>query len=202
MAEAAALLSNLWNEPVKEVDVVDVAQAGNFTLSVLVGCCVGARIRTETEKDIHQKVFPGIYDLSRFVRPYYTERITPGIHWVFESRKLPVCNHDGKEMLLEWDQLFEAVVRPAAILALVESASNKPTKKTTIVKDNPKATNTLLKMVMAMAADCYGYSPEAKKSTTAQDIVDAVEKIGHRIDSDTVRKWLKEGAHFLTETGD
>nr|WP_315400348.1 hypothetical protein [uncultured Duganella sp.] len=52
---------------------------------------------------------------------------------------------------------------------------------------------TLLKIIIGMAIDLYGYAPDASRSTTASDIVSAVAKIeGMSIDPDTVRKYLKE----------
>lgn len=71
-----------------------------------------------------------------------------------------------------------------------EQLPQRPEKKI-----HPLEKRSLLKMVLAMAMDCYGYDPEDKKSPVTQDIVDAVTlKLDMTIDSDTVRKFLQEAA--------
>lgn len=65
-----------------------------------------------------------------------------------------------------------------------------------IEKDiNPLIKRSLLKMVLAMAMDGYGYDPEDSKSTVTQEIATAVTvKLDETIDPDTVRKYLKEAS--------
>lgn len=59
---------------------------------------------------------------------------------------------------------------------------------------NPSERKSLLKLVFVMAVDCYGYDPNDKKSPVTHDILEAASKADMSISSDTVRKWLKEGA--------
>jgi hypothetical protein len=65
-------------------------------------------------------------------------------------------------------------------------------------KENPKTVSSLLKMVIAMAMDGYGYNPEDKKSPVTKEIVEATQRYGVSIDSDTVKKHLKAGAELLS----
>ena len=58
--------------------------------------------------------------------------------------------------------------------------------------------NQLLKMVLGMAIDSYGYDPMAKKNEATKQIVDDLAKLGIGIDADTVRKYLKEAANTVT----
>jgi hypothetical protein len=58
--------------------------------------------------------------------------------------------------------------------------------------------NQLLKMVLGMAIDSYGYDPVAKKNDATKQIVDDLAKLGIGIDPDTVRKYLKEAANSVT----
>lgn len=64
---------------------------------------------------------------------------------------------------------------------------------------NPSERKSLVKLVFAMATDCYGYDPGDKKSPVTQDILNAAAKADLSISPDTVRKWLKEGAKLREE---
>ena len=65
-------------------------------------------------------------------------------------------------------------------------------------KLNTKEKESLLKMLIAMAIDGYGFNPTEKKSPIPAEIVVHVEELGLAIDVDTVRKWLKEAASLLS----
>jgi hypothetical protein len=56
--------------------------------------------------------------------------------------------------------------------------------------------NTLLKIVLGLAMDCYGYQPNAPRTSTAREIADALELKGISVSEDTVRKYLGEAAEF------
>jgi hypothetical protein len=62
------------------------------------------------------------------------------------------------------------------------------------LKFHPKEKESLLKMVIAMAINCYGFNPDDKRSDVPSKIMEEVENLGLLIDVDTVRKWLKEAA--------
>lgn len=64
-------------------------------------------------------------------------------------------------------------------------------------KTSSKALESLLKMVISMAVDGYGYDRNQKKSPTVKEIVAAIENQGLSIDADTVRKWLREAIGLL-----
>jgi hypothetical protein len=60
-------------------------------------------------------------------------------------------------------------------------------------KLNPKERKSLLKLVLGMAIDAYGYNPKASRNPTAEEISGHLKTRGISIDADTVRKWLNEG---------
>ena len=62
---------------------------------------------------------------------------------------------------------------------------------------------TLRKILLAIAMDCYGYDPEAKRSTAVKDIRNALELAGLSLDDDTIRKHLREAtdAYWTNTTG-
>lgn len=59
--------------------------------------------------------------------------------------------------------------------------------------------NTLLKMIIGMAVEQYGYNPEAKKSDATQNIISDLEQCGLGLDANTVRKKLKEASELLPQ---
>lgn len=70
------------------------------------------------------------------------------------------------------------------------------------VKDvlNPKSRQSLLKLVLGLAIDGYGYDPKESKSPFAKETVDRLAALGMTIDEDTVRRWLREAAAEVTHT--
>ena len=63
--------------------------------------------------------------------------------------------------------------------------------------DNTKVVDGLLKMVIAMAMDCYGYNPTDEKSTVTADIKNALETRGLSLSDNTIRNRLKQAATYL-----
>jgi hypothetical protein len=65
-----------------------------------------------------------------------------------------------------------------------------------------KERDSLLKLVLGMAVDGYGYDPKASRSPVPREIADCLELLGLSIDEDTVRKWLNEAkeAHEVSLT--
>jgi hypothetical protein len=67
---------------------------------------------------------------------------------------------------------------------------------------NPKSLQSLLKMVIAMAIEGYGFNPEDGRSPIPGEIARDVQKAGLSIDSDTVRRWLRQAAELLRSEQD
>lgn len=86
--------------------------------------------------------------------------------------------------------------------ALVEkSASLEEAKaKTTAPADaeiNPRVKETLLKIIIGMAIDGYGYQPTQLRSPTARELSDHLQRLGLEVSDDTIRNYLKEAAQLL-----
>lgn len=64
-------------------------------------------------------------------------------------------------------------------------------------KVNVKMQESILKMVIAMAIDCYGYSTASKKNTATSDIMKALDKIGLSLSENSIRTYLKASAELL-----
>lgn len=63
--------------------------------------------------------------------------------------------------------------------------------------DNTKIVEGLLKMLIAMAMECYAYNPKDLKSTTTADIVNALDKCGFSVSENTIRMRLKQAQMLL-----
>jgi hypothetical protein len=57
--------------------------------------------------------------------------------------------------------------------------------------------DSLLKLVIGMAVKGYSFQPRAARSHVPSEIAGDLEQLGIRLDVDTVRKYLKEGAELL-----
>jgi hypothetical protein len=57
-------------------------------------------------------------------------------------------------------------------------------------------------MIIGMAMDGYGFDPAANRSPVPKEISDALAKKGMSLDTDTVRRWLKEAAENLPTNTD
>ncbi len=56
---------------------------------------------------------------------------------------------------------------------------------------------SLLKLILAMAIDGYGYDPSAAKSPIAGGLAGQVERLGMSLGDDTIRNYLKEAKELL-----
>lgn len=62
-----------------------------------------------------------------------------------------------------------------------------------------KERETLLRMIIGMATDGYGFNPKLPRSPIPKEIADLLTAKGLPLDPDTVRKWLKEAADLLPD---
>jgi len=79
-----------------------------------------------------------------------------------------------------------------------DTKSESKGKKTVApATDNTKTVESLLKMVIAMAIDIYGYKPAEQNNTTTADIMTALEKCGLSVSENTIRTRLKQAQLLL-----
>lgn len=88
------------------------------------------------------------------------------------------------------------VVRIDALRDLEETVNGLPESVEKTLGTSER--NQLLKMVLGMAIDSYGFDPVAKKNEATKQIADDLAKLGIGIDTDTVRKYLKAAASTVT----
>jgi len=58
---------------------------------------------------------------------------------------------------------------------------------------------SMSKLIAAMAIDCYGYDPRARRSDIPNEIQGIADRLGLDISSDTIRKYLKNGSELIPE---
>ena len=86
------------------------------------------------------------------------------------------------------------VIRTSEILALQSSLDRTALDKPLTTTER----NTLLKLVIGMAMDSYGYDPTAAKNAATAQIVGDLAKYAIKIDEGTVLKYLKEAGSTVT----
>jgi hypothetical protein len=57
--------------------------------------------------------------------------------------------------------------------------------------------DSLLKLVIGLAIGGYGYDPKARRSENPAEIASDLAKLDLALDTDTIRKWLREAAELL-----
>jgi hypothetical protein len=57
--------------------------------------------------------------------------------------------------------------------------------------------DTVLKLLIGMAVQRYGFDARAKRGTAVSEIVNDLDSLGISLDPKTVRKWLNEAADLL-----
>jgi hypothetical protein len=87
----------------------------------------------------------------------------------------------------------DTVTRPVSASAMPDERPVTPNERTAWAKER----ESLKKIIIAMAVDGYGYVPGSAKSKLYQEVVDAAERLGIKIDRDTVSKWVKESTELL-----
>jgi len=92
------------------------------------------------------------------------------------------------KLTAEHDQLL---VRLAELEELTDSSPEK--EKPLLTKER----ESVLKLIIGMAIKGYNYNPNAARNEATKEIADDLAKLGIALDTDTVRKWVKEGVDIL-----
>lgn len=133
----------------------------------------------------------------------------PGFFLAWAKRNrlaIPAALMDAVEshgiQVADWKTMYDLQVELTnALEARIAQLEAHPPEPAPIAAPKPQAAmtrerNTLLKLVLGLAMDCYGYRPQAPRSSTAGEIASALELKGISISEDTVRKYLANAAEF------
>lgn len=93
------------------------------------------------------------------------------------------------------------ILLPAAFYTIYQIEPPKPlvhaVAKSSTDTENTKVKEGLLKILIAIVIDAYGYDPNVKKSTVTQDILNALSSCNLSLSENTIRNRLKEAAELL-----
>lgn len=102
---------------------------------------------------------------------------------------------------VKWSKICGVRI-PKQLEALIENVipPNIPAQENTSKERalGARERETLLKMIIAMATDKYGYDPTAQKSGGVSRIQSALERTGFKFSDDTIRAKLQEAQNFLS----
>jgi tRNA(Phe) wybutosine-synthesizing methylase Tyw3 len=105
------------------------------------------------------------------------------------QKEIDKTQNDRMNLLKQ--QLSEAIKKIEA-LELERKPKTTPTSEL-----NPRVKDTLLKMIIAMATDNYGYVPSQLRSPFPKELSDLLVARGLDVTDETIRKYLKEAAELL-----
>lgn len=97
------------------------------------------------------------------------------------------------EQFLEWAKTLPLYLPGVSMIDRIPQIKPSADEKALHTKER----ETLLKMIIGLAVDGYGFDPTAARSPVPKEISDALAARGIPLDVDTIRKWLREGAEFL-----
>lgn len=105
---------------------------------------------------------------------------------------------------LDWVDQTGFGVHPGLLDALMltqpkaRNAQASPVAGSTDAKADPRETDKMAQLITAMAIDCYRYDPRAKRSPVPSEILNIVHSFGMNMSRDTVLKYLRRGAEFIS----
>ena len=119
------------------------------------------------------------------------------------ERQFPdyVCHGEIEpEQLFDWFELVNLTVHPAFTSRYLAnnvpaSSTDDPTDET---RPHKREIDSVCQLFTAMAIEYYGYEPDAIRSPIAKEIGELAASLGVEISDDTIRKYLKRGARFIS----
>ncbi|WP_394888438.1 hypothetical protein ACG873_24765 [Mesorhizobium sp. AaZ16] len=96
----------------------------------------------------------------------------------------------GDELVALKDERIESLESGIVVLeAKLASSDERPL--------GTRERDSLLKLIIGMAVDGYGYDPKAVKSPIAKELSDSLERLGISLNDDTIRNFLKQAKDLL-----
>lgn len=114
------------------------------------------------------------------------------------GRKNPI--DIGKEQIEMVLKRKGPLTQKAEGLSKGNSSQSKKTAKPRPKAAYTKEQETLMKLIIGMAVDGYGYNPEASRSPFPKELEGILNQLGISVSDDTVRKWLKESSELLPQS--
>jgi hypothetical protein len=102
--------------------------------------------------------------------------------------------------LFQWFAAIDLEVHPDFSTKYVSTSSSDTRDRHTVkaTKTDRREVDSVAQLFAAMAIDAYGYDPTALRSPIPKEIRDIAASLGMEISDDTIRKYLKLGAKFIS----
>lgn len=118
-------------------------------------------------------------------------------------RQFPIDHGQGRifpQRLFGWFELIELDIPLEFTSRYFKSTQEQINDTTSEIPKRPhkRELDSVAQLFTVMAIDYYGYRPDAARSPTPKEIVEAAAKVGIDISDDTVRKYLRLGASFIS----
>lgn len=124
--------------------------------------------------------------------------------YLSKNQKLPNLGVIVKKEHLVIDKAgMMDICEPPTQKAFIEldNSDNFPVEKLKISPISQTERNTMLKLILGMSMDAYGYNPKATKNKATGEnygsIKAALDRLGISVDADTIRKYLNEAKDLL-----
>lgn len=127
----------------------------------------------------------------------FQEEVVKKIHKFIEGEYAKLCDpkiEKNSEAIDEAElmtQLYELRTLKYEIDQAATSKKEKPI--------STRERETLLKMIIGMAVDGYGFDPNAGRSSLAKELSEIFTSQGIPITDDTIRKWLQEASQLFPQ---
>ena len=116
-------------------------------------------------------------------------------------------SHSGRDTtvlptdFLRWASKFRVEVHAGFLGPLVEFHQKETTDSPTSVARKPdkREIDSVAQLFTAMAIEYFGYVPDRARNTTTRDILSLASSMGMSITEDTILKYLKHGASFISQ---
>lgn len=174
--EATALSFGKAPEVVKWASVKDLVNLSPFATQYAK--VLDLAQRAKEQQQLHDPVLPGLF-LAWAKRNEFD--YPPELEVQIIARGHQIADWKSK-----YDELKEQFDKERLAL---QSTKEKPL--------GPKERQSALKLIIGMAMSGYGYDPLDKRSPKVREIANDLSLLGISLDTDTVRKWLKEAKELL-----
>jgi hypothetical protein len=186
-----------FNRPGAEADFLQWSKAAYWTLDEGVALLLGRAPELVSWASVSDYA-----QLSPFVRQYAQVRDLA----VRARERAQLALRNEPRAFLDWAKRsgitypsqLEQHVRSAACGGKGEDAQASPQEMVTTEKPLlTRERDTVLKLLIGMAVQRYGFDARAKRGTAVSEIVNDLDSLGISLDPKTVRKWLNEAADLL-----
>lgn len=149
--------------------------------------------------------------LSDPIRPYlyvqwmqknelvFSESLAEKVLKYYQKNKPPKTDFE-----LSMEQIHKSIQQPSItnVNTSLPATKIKPNKKVdsnTVKELSTREKDSLLKIIITMAIDGYGFDPKSNKSPLPKELEGAIQRLGMSLSDDTIRKWLKEASNILSQ---